>query len=366
MSDDVEWPAPRANPHLIGHEAAEATLLDAWRSDRFPHAWLLTGPLGIGKATLAFRFARYMLAGGDREATASGGLFGDDLPDPAPDLTVNEDHPVFRRVASEGHADLTTVQRSINPDTKKLRRDIVVADVRAVGRSLQFTPGEAGWRIVIVDSADEMNPSAANAILKMLEEPPARTVFFLLSHAPGRLLPTIRSRCRRLRLDPLGRDAMAELLTRYRPGLNDNDRAVLVALGEGSIGAALRLDQSGGLALYRDIMGLLGRLRNLDIAGVHALGDKLARGDGFATFTWLLSGWMSRLIGDAARGRTGVEHVPGEGALMTTLTGTANLAQWMEVWDKVSHMLTRADRVNLDVKQVAVGVFLALQAVAAS
>ncbi|MBT5811531.1 MAG: DNA polymerase III subunit delta', partial [Rhodospirillaceae bacterium] len=162
MSDDDEWPAPRANPHLIGHEAAEATLLEAWKSGRFPHAWLLTGPLGVGKATLAFRFARYMLAGGDGEATASGGLFGDDLPGPAPDLTVNEDHPVFRRIASEGHADLTTVQRSINPDTKKLRRDIVVADVRAVGRSLQFTPGEAGWRIVIVDSADEMNPSAAN------------------------------------------------------------------------------------------------------------------------------------------------------------------------------------------------------------
>jgi DNA polymerase III subunit delta' len=362
--EDDDWPTPRSNPDLMGHEAAENILLEAWKSKRFPHAWLVTGPQGVGKATLAFRFARFMLAGED--TTGQDGLFGEELPDLTSDLNISEDHPVFRRVASEGHADLTTIRRTINPDTKKLRRDIVVADVRAAGRSLRLTPGEAGWRIIIVDSADEMNPSAANAILKMLEEPPARTVFFLLSHAPGRLLPTIRSRCRRLRLEPLDSDTTATLLTRYLPELSEDDRVVLAALGEGSIGAALRLEQSGGLALYREIIGLLGQLRDLNIAGVHALGDKLARGEGFVTFTWLLSGWMSRLISGAARGQSNVNCVPGEGALMTSLAATANLAQWMEVWDKVNQMLTRAERVNLDQKQVVVGVFLALQAVVAT
>ena len=359
--EDDDWPKPRANADLMGHKVTETILLDAWNSKRFPHAWLVTGPQGIGKATLAFRFARFMLAGG--ETIAQDTMFDIALPDLVPDLSISEDHPVFRRVAAEGHADLTTIQRTINPDTKKVRRDIVVADVRAAGRSLHLTPGEAGWRIIIVDAADEMNPSAANAILKMLEEPPARTVFFLLSHAPGRLLPTIRSRCRRLRLEPLQPDLMATLLTRYLPDLSEDDRMVLAALGEGSIGAALRLEQSGGLTLYREIMGLLGQLRDLNITGVHALGDKMARGEGFVTFTWLLSGWMSRLIGAAARGQNSRNCIPGEGTLMTTLATAANLAQWMEVWDKVNQMLTRAERVNLDQKQVVVGVFLALQAV---
>lgn len=362
--EDDDWPTPRSNPDLRGHKAAETILLEAWKSKRFPHAWLVTGPQGVGKATLAFRFARFMLSG--EEATGQSGLFGEESPDLSVDLNISEDHPVFRRISSEGHADLTTIQRTINPDTKKLRRDIVVADVRAAGRSLRLTPGEAGWRIIIVDSADEMNPSAANAILKMLEEPPARTAFFLLSHAPGRLLPTIRSRCRRLRLETLDSDTMATLLTRYLPDLSEDDRVVLAALGEGSIGAALRLEQSGGLALYREIISLLGQLSDLNIAGVHALGDRLARGEGFVTFTWLLSGWMSRLIGGAARGQPNLNCVPGEGTLMTMLATTANLAQWMEVWDKVNQMLTRAERVNLDQKQVVVGVFLALQAVVAT
>jgi len=359
--EDDDWPKPRANVDLMGHKATETILLDAWNSKRFPHAWLVTGPQGVGKATLAFRFARFMLAG--EGTTAQEGLFGEALPDLASDLSISKDHPVFRRVAAEGHADLTTIQRTINPDTKKKRRDIIVADVRAAGRLLHLTPGEAGWRIVIVDAADEMNPSAANAILKMLEEPPARTVFFLLSHAPGRLLPTIRSRCRRLRLEPLQPDLMSRLLTRYLPHLNEDDRVMLAALGEGSIGAALRLEQSGGLALYREIVGLLGQLRDLNITGVHELGDKMARGEGFVTFTWLLSGWMSRLIGAAVRGQNSLNYIPGEGKLITTLATTANLAQWMEVWDKVNQMLTRAERVNLDQKQVVVGVFLALQAV---
>ena len=358
--EETQWPLPRANPILRGHDAAETTLLDAWKSERFPHAWLLTGSEGVGKATLAFRFARFVLAGG--EAMDQGGLFGD----APPSIEVDEDHRVFRRVASAGHADLITVRRTINPDTKKLRRDIVVADIRAAGRSLRLTPGEAGWRIVIVDSADEMNVSAANAILKILEEPPPRTVFFLISHAPGRLLPTIRSRCRRLRLNNLDNETMAGLLALYRPEMSESDRQTIDALSNGSIGAALRLEQAGGLSLHGEIIDLLVDLRDLDIAKVHALGDKLSRNGGFATFAWLLSGWMGRLIGGAARGGAGMTLVPGEDRVTAMPSATANLAQLMEVWDKVNELLTRADRSNLDHKQVVISTFLTLQSIASS
>jgi DNA polymerase-3 subunit delta' len=197
-------PTPRQNPELFGHAAAERRLLDAWASGRLPHAWLICGPRGIGKATLAYRFARFLLKAGD--ATGGSGR-------PA-SLASDPQDPVFRRVAAGGHADLLTVERGWDKKRERRRGEIIVDDVRDVGAFLRLTPAEGGWRVVVVDSADEMNPNAANAILKVLEEPPRRAALLLVSHAPGRLLPTIRSRCCRLVLKPLAEDAVARLVRR--------------------------------------------------------------------------------------------------------------------------------------------------------
>src|SRR5882724_5395502 len=198
----AEVPEPRANPYLAGHEAAEASLIAAHAQGKLPHAIIIGGPRGIGKSTLAFRLARFVLSQG----TSGAGLFA-----AAPaSLALAEDHPVFSRVASGGHADLLTIERGINPNKWKkrdappdaearkrvLRDEIVVDDTREVANFLRLTAAEGGWRIVIVDSADDMNRNAANALLKILEEPPSRSLLLLVSHAPGRLLPTIRSRCR--------------------------------------------------------------------------------------------------------------------------------------------------------------------------
>src|SRR5271165_3045369 len=174
-------PEPRANPLLLGHEAAEATLAAALHSGRLHHAWLLTGPAGIGKATLAFRFARRLLAGHGGEG-----------------LQLDSTHPVFRRVAVGAHADLLTVERAFDPKRKRQRTEIVVDDVRRIGGFLHLTPAEGGWRVVVVDGADELNRNAANALLKVLEEPPPRALLLLTAAAPGRLPATIRSRTRRL------------------------------------------------------------------------------------------------------------------------------------------------------------------------
>ena len=350
--------SPRENPALSGHAAAETVLLDAAQSGRLAHAWILGGPRGIGKATLAYRFARYLLAGGDAQG---GALFGD-----APTtMAIEEDDPVFRRVASGGHSDLFTIERTENPSTKNLRTEIVVEDVRNATGFLRLTPGEGVWRVVIVDAADEMNRAAANAILKMLEEPPKATVFLLVSHAPGRLLPTIRSRCRMLPLQPLERETVMELLATQRYELEAHERAMLAGLANGSIGEAVALADAGGLALYREMIKLLGAIGTVNIEAVHALGDKLARANNaaaFDTFARMLSDWLSDLIRNTAAGAPISEIVLGEAEAAAAFGGAARQPQNLAVWEKVNRLLAQADSANLDRKQVVVSAFLALQA----
>src|SRR5436309_552463 len=242
-------PAPRANPDLLGHETAEAELRRLFDSGRMPHALLLSGPRGIGKATLAFRLARFVLANGGGDGPP-GGLFGEPG---ASDLAITPDSGTFRRVASGGHADLLTVERAYDPRRRRLRGEIIVENTREIGTFLRLTPAEGGWRVVIVDGADEMNRNAANALLKILEEPPRRALLLLVAHGPGRLLPTIRSRCRRFPLTPLPPAIVRELLLRYRPDLPAPQAEALTALSSGSIGRALDLAAAGGIELYDSV-----------------------------------------------------------------------------------------------------------------
>ena len=354
-------PEPRLNPCLLGHETAERTFLDAWNSGRLAHAWLICGPRGIGKATLAYRIARFVLAGGGE----GGGLFGG-----APEtLAIGEDHPVFRRIASGGHADFKVVERGWTDDKMtKLRSEIVVEDVRGVGGFLSLTPGEGGWRVVVVDAADEMNRNAANAILKLLEEPPRNALILLVSHSPGRLLPTIRSRCRRLMLPPLSEPVVSRLLAEYRPDLAPADVVALARLGEGSIGKALALAGEGGLDLYREMIGLLAQLPRLDVPALHGLADRVARSDADAmwrTVSELFGWWLARLVRVGGRGDGATtEVVEGETALMTRLLAAAGLERWLEVWEKVTFLFARTDAVNLDRKQALLTAFLAVERLA--
>jgi DNA polymerase III subunit delta' len=347
----VEAPAPRENPVLLGHEAAEAALLRAYCSGRLPHAWLLTGPRGIGKATLAFRFARFLFAQG-------GGLFGG----PPTSLALAPEQPVFRRVAAGGHADLLVVERSLDPRRKKLRSEIVVDDTRAIAGFLRLTPAEGHWRVVILDGADIMNRNAANALLKVLEEPPQRAALLLVSDNPGRLLPTIRSRCRILALKPLPQAVVLEALQRYRPDLPDGDRALLAQLAEGSIGRALELAAAGGIGLYRSLVRLLDGLPEIDGVALHALADRLQRGEGeegFRLLAELLPGWLARMVALAAGGAPA--GLPEETQAMARLAARRDLDQWVEVWEKLTHLFAQADSVNLDRKQVVLNAFFALE-----
>jgi len=331
---------------------------------------MLTGPKGIGKATLAFRFARYVLSQGiaapDVPAGGGGGLFSEEAafgPDPG-GMYLDPGHPVFQRVASGGHADLKTVERSSN-DAGKLRSEIVVDDVRAIAKFLSLTPAEGGWRIVVIDSAEEMNRIAANAVLKVLEEPPGKSLLLLTSHNPGRLLPTIRSRCSLLAMKPLGQPEILDLLRAAHPEMTDADARALAHLSDGSIGRALELQEEGGIELYADLMVLLERLDDPDIVAVHAIAGKLGRSgadQAFATFADLLRGWMARFLvaaslGDAAE--TGPER-----DLAMRLNARAGLDRWLEVWEKINRLIERTDAVNLDRRQVIIDIFMALSATA--
>jgi DNA polymerase-3 subunit delta' len=344
-------PAPRANPDLFGHETAESALRQLFDSGRMPHALLLSGPRGIGKATLAFRFARFVLAGG--AASDAGGL------------AIAPDCGVFRRVAAGGHADLLTVERAFDLRRRRLRSEIVVDDARDIAAFLRLTAAEGGWRVVVVDGADEMNRNAANALLKILEEPPRRALLLLVAHSPGRLLPTIRSRCRRLPLAPLPAGIVARLLARYRPDLSDAQAAALTGLAQGSIGRALELAAAGGVELYESILGLLSREPGADPAALHAFADRLARGEADETYR-AVEELVSQLLADIAAGAAGGAPGPpaSSEAALRRLGARAPAARWAELREEIGQSFARTDALNLDRKQTILGAFFAIERLA--
>ena len=341
-------PHPRETRALFGQDRAERDFLQAYSSDRLHHGWLLTGPKGIGKATLAWRIARFLLATPVEEAE---GLFG--APPPPTSLDIDAEHPVARRIAAFAEPGLASITRSLN-DQGRLRSDIVVDDVRALGRFFGLTSADGGRRVVIVDSADEMNTSAANALLKMLEEPPARTTLLLVSHQPSRLLPTIRSRCRILRLSPLEPD---DMLTALQNAASDTiiegELAHLAALANGSVGMALRLLSLDGLALYGELVALAGSMPRLDRPRALALAETAAaRGaaERFELLLTLVEVLMSRLAQTGASGTAlSAEAATEEHAVLARLAPDAIAGRaWADLALTVSSRLRHGQSVNLD------------------
>jgi DNA polymerase-3 subunit delta' len=356
--DSGAVPAPRANPDLLGHEAAEAALRRLFERDRLPHALLLTGPRGIGKATLGFRLARFVLARSAGELDP--GLFDDGAGE---GLAISPDTGVFRRVASGGHADLLTVERAYDPRRRRLRGEIVVDDVREIAAFLRLTPAEGGWRVVIVDGADEMNRNGANALLKILEEPPSRALLLLVAHRPGRLLPTIRSRCRRISLSPLAPELLRRLLARYRPDLDEKQAEPVAALAGGSIGRALDLAAAGGVELYRSVLSLLDRDAGIDPAALHAFADRLARAEAdesYRAVEELIGQLLARLAVTAAGRTTETSSAAAEGPMLRRLGERAPAARWAELREEVGQSFARTDALNLDRKQTILGAFFAI------
>jgi DNA polymerase III subunit delta' len=327
---------PREVDRLFGHESAISEFNDALESGRMHHAWLLVGPEGIGKATLAYRFARTALAEGDRAETRD----------------VDRDHSVFRKVAALSHPNLLLIRRSWVEKWKRYSQWIGVEEVRRLRAFLGHSAGEEGWRVVIVDRADELNQNAANAFLKALEEPPPKTLFLLISSAEGRLPVTIRSRARTLRVSALGEEdlekAARAALARDGHEADAEMLATALALSQGSVRRALELVSSSGIELHSEILGALAALPEIDGARLHRLVDRLAgaaNSDRLDLYLSLLLGLMERLIRFTATGQGATQD---EQKLANRLVSVSNLADWAEAWEAMSEAKAEAQALNLD------------------
>lgn len=347
-------PHPREAVALHGQERAETAFLEAWRIGRLHHAWMLTGSRGVGKATLAYRMARRRIAERDER-----GLLGS--PEPPSTLEMDQGDPVAHRVAAGSEPLLHVLRRGHDEKTGKLRTVIRVDDVRALKSFFQLSAADGGWRVAIVDPAEEMNGAAANALLKLLEEPPARSMLILISHAPARLLPTIRSRCRTLKLDALSPADLAVAL--HDAGVETPaDMVPLTALSGGSVGEAARLIALNGPALYERMTRAVASAPGMPRSEMIAIADACAGREAEPVYdlTLRLTDFLlARLARAGALGAPGDPAAPSETAMLTRLSQDEAAARiWADLSGAIQAKASRARAVNLDPAQVMLDIFL--------
>ncbi|MEM6902931.1 MAG: DNA polymerase III subunit delta' [Pseudomonadota bacterium] len=328
--EELPWPTPAAQPHLYGHDQAIHGFRQAVDGGRLHHAWLITGPVGLGKATLVYRFARYLLAG-------QGG---------AEDLSVDMDSPAVQRVIAGSHGDLLTVERGFNEKTGKARTELPVEAVRRIAPFLQSTASEGGWRIVILDDADTMNRSSQNALLKVLEEPPSKALLLLISDHPERLLATIRSRCRQLPLEPLELEPLIEAVTKLSNGEIDRSTITRLApLAGFAPGQVLQLWHADVPAMLDDFEASLS-------PDAHDIRQRLAISLGQDQAKWryfeaIAKGWLHSRIKSQQHGQASLDPV-------------------FALWDKTGRSLSDAEVRSLDRRLAALMLLETLSAHAAA
>ncbi len=331
---------PRATHMLIGHADHEQALLDAYRTERLPHAIILGGPAGIGKATLAWRLTRFVLANPSPTSESVR---------EARDLSVSPTSRVAAQVASLSHPDVSLLRRAVNEKTKRFYTEIRADDVRRAIGLFQRAPGAGGYRVCIVDSAEDLNRSSANALLKLIEEPPPRSLFLLIAHKPGLVLPTIRSRSRLLRMAPLADTEIGDIIETLGAPWSTQpaaDKAAAARQGQGSVHGALRLLGHRGIELDAMVGRLLARLPVLEWREVHKLAEVVAGRDGEAAYETVMTtiyDWLAR-------------------AVRTEPMAARRLAPYAEVWEKVAANARETDALNLDKRPLILTIFSDLAA----
>jgi DNA polymerase-3 subunit delta' len=313
---ELEVPHPREVFALEGQEAAEAAFESARARGRLHHAWLLTGPEGVGKATFAYRAARRLLGA---PSDPRHGLLG---ADPA--------HPVSRQVMGRAHPDLLVLER-VGEDGK-LRKNIPVDEARRLSEFFAKSPATAAHRVAIIDAADDLNVNAANALLKTLEEPPPKGVLLMVAHSPGRLLSTIRSRCRRLSFAPLDQEAAAAFV-RARTDVSEEAALRLAKMSGGAPGRALALAAAEAIALDDAARELLAHLPQLDEAMALSLADRFRGGEGQAQFNLLFE-----RLADRVHNLVATRAAHGQGAL----------DRWAQAWETLQRLPREVEALNLD------------------
>lgn len=326
----AEIAEPAENPLLLGHDEAGAQVAAAYRAGRMHHALLLAGPAGIGKATFAFHLAQHLLAHPDPAAA------------PAVLAPRDPSSTLFRQIAQGAHPGVLHLTRPLNDKTKTFRSAVTVDEIRRISRFLSMTSHDGGWRVVIVDPADDMNANAANALLKNLEEPPPRTLFVLIAHSPGALLPTIRSRCHIVRLAPLQSQTLLSVLDHLDAGLPDSDsaRMALAARAGGSVREALMLTRYGGLDIA-EAMNDVVSARDFPVEAAWKVAEAVSGRDAGVQFD-LFCQTVLDTVADRAR--------------MAAANGELGHAAAMsELWREMERMTAEAQTYNLDKRQHVMG-----------
>jgi len=345
-----DLPHPREQLHLFGHADAASSLANAARSGHLHHAWLMAGPKGVGKATLAWRFTRAMMVHGTT-----------DCPD---DLSIDPANAAARQVMGLTHPDLALLRRPWDTDKKRFKTELVVDEVRKLHGFFSRHASFGGPKIAIVDCMDDMNPQSQNALLKILEEPPKGAILLLIAHAPGRLLPTIRSRCRLLQLRKLSDDDMASAMTELGAGHQPAERDLVRALADGAPGFAAFLSAAGAAPLYQDLLSLLGQLPRLNLSTQIALAERLAK-QPIETGTEFFTTLMTLLLQRHVRAASGsVLPLAQERRSFDIMHHVLPDADWVDLWSSLRDQFQRADALNLDKKQFVLNAFYSIESAA--
>jgi DNA polymerase-3 subunit delta' len=336
---------PWENPELAGHDDAIRTLEQALASDRLHHGWLFHGRRGIGKATLAYRFARILLSGAGR-----------------PRLDLEAEHPVFTQVAGRHHPDLFVIEAERDPKTGKVKPQIPVDRVREVTAKLHSTSAISERRVLIVDGAEQLNRNAANALLKPLEEPPPGVVLILVSHRPGQVAATLRSRCAKLPLSGLHDVTLNELLARHAPDLMAEQRPPIITMAKGSIGRALELASGEWLQTYEKVLTTIAAdppdaLAIDDLASALA---KISGKEGFPAVMDLIQAVFGRIVA-AETDRLDAPLFSDELETVKRLAARQQgLDRWGALWEKIGRLSAAVDGINLDHAQALAQILSAM------
>ncbi len=366
QSDCVEGARhPRFAASLVGQSTAENEFLTAFNSGRLHHAWLITGPRGVGKATLAWRIAKFLLS---QEDDGADSMFGESTKPTS--LDTSPDHPIVRRIAALGEPRLYLARRPYDVKTKKLKSAITVDEIRKLKSFFNMSAADGGWRVAIIDAADELNGPAANALLKILEEPPEKVIILLVCHQPSRMLPTIRSRCRAMRCATLSAPDLQTVLDTSDLGFGQIDPA-LATLSAGSVGEAIRLQLTDGLKIYTQISAVAANAPNMDRTRALALADSCVGKAAEARYDMVIrlyATFLARLAKYGASQPSVVEEAaPGEAQLFAKLAPSpGDGRKWAQLLQDITDRAQHARAVNLDPSSVILDMLLKLDETARS
>jgi DNA polymerase-3 subunit delta' len=339
---------PYENDFLIGQKDAENEFLASFLSDKMHHSWILLGNEGIGKETFAFKVARFLI---NDNKESDNALFSSEITN----LNIPKTSEIFKLIENQSCPDLLYITRPFDEDKKKYKKEITVEEIRKINKFLHRTSTGGNYRVVIIDKADKMNKNAQNAVLKVLEEPPHKTVILLTAQNMGAFLPTIKSRCRILQLKDLDEMEVSELLSAYCPKITANEKIKIAALSGGSIGKAIDLYESEGLAIYEDLLKFLGKdaLSSKEFSNLIAEYALSKNDEKYQILTKMLNEFISEKI------KSFIKNTPMEEIIGTEnhLLEYYNTAQLMDKKDKIDTLLTECNVSNLDRQTVLLSIF---------